>query len=535
MKQIIFLFLSSLLFSSCGIFLQKTGVKSFSPNEKISQKRLNRYQYDFLYLSKLVDEGFPKLDSIFPKKERQKQIDQTLKTLEGTDNKTDFVIQARKYLSYLKNQHTTITLRSELKEVFPYVVYISQGDWYLLNISKQYDSLQIGKKIVEINGLPTSEVEQLLIDFTFAENKINQQFDVLDLGLYNNPHYLKQIGVIKQKFESLKLKFGDSTKLELSLISTDKEIKVYNVLVKSNPITRYRNETYRFQLYKEENFGYLQFNRAHDKIDILDGLESYVKPWLQPIARAYVKKQFKKEKPSKAIASFYNPKHPIFNEFVWALVDSLNDAKVENLIVDLRHNPGGNTNLGIQLMYFLTDKDTLKNFSEYVFTSAIYKTYFREEYQGLMKKYPKGIPQRDLLLTNSGEDLFSVVKDRNSKYFIKNTRPLFKGSIYILSNQGTGSAAALLATLFQDNGIGTVIGVSVGNNPIGATTYTPMKLPKTKAKISIASTYIERPKKERGVIQMPDVWIENTIDDLITGRDPHLEAVRKKIASKPNR
>ena len=98
MKQIIVLFLSSLLFSSCGIFLQKTGVKNFSLNERISQKGLNRYQYDFLYLSKLVDEGFPKLDSIFPRKERQKQIDQTLKTLAGTDNKTDFVIQVRKYL-----------------------------------------------------------------------------------------------------------------------------------------------------------------------------------------------------------------------------------------------------------------------------------------------------------------------------------------------------------------------------------------------------------------------------------------------------
>ena len=30
----------------------------------------------------------------------------------------------------------------------------------------------------------------------------------------------------------------------------------------------------------------------------------------------------------------------------------------------------------------------------------------------------------------------------------------------------------------QDNGIGKVIGTSVGNNSIGATTYTPMKLPK---------------------------------------------------------
>ena len=44
----------------------------------------------------------------------------------------------------------------------------------------------------------------------------------------------------------------------------------------------------------------------------------------------------------------------------------------------------------------------------------------------------------------------------------------------------------------QDNGIATVIGTSVGNNPTGATTYVPYKLPKTKANVSIAITYKEQ-------------------------------------------
>jgi hypothetical protein len=85
----------------------------------------------------------------------------------------------------------------------------------------------------------------------------------------------------------------------------------------------------------------------------------------------------------------------------------------------------------------------------------------------------------------------------------------------------------MLTTLFQDNGIGTVIGTSVGNNPIGATTYTPMKLPKTKAKISIATTYMERPIKEKGKIQIPDIWIEYTFSDFINGKDTYLENIIK--------
>ncbi len=520
------------LFASCGVFLQKSGVKNYTPKEKITQKGLNKYQYDFLYLSKLLEEGFPQLDSILPKDEREKQIQQIMATLVMVDNNTDFVIQTRKYLSNLKNQHTTIYLSQEFKSVYPYVIYISSDDWYLLNYSRKYDSLQIGKKLIEINGLTTKDVENRLIDYTFAENKINQQFEVRYLQLYNKPQYLKEVGVTLEEFEPLKLTFEDQSQIELSPISTQSKVDVFDISFKENPITKYQNETYFYKLNKEENFGYLQFNRCHDKIDILEGIESYVRPWLQPIARGYIKKQFRKEKPSKRITYFYNPKYPVFKDFLWELVDSLNTNKIENLIIDLRNNPGGNLTLGKQLMYFLTDKDTLKGFKDFAFTSDMYKKYFKKEYRDLQEQYPQGVPQRDLVQTNMGEDLFFEITDSNSKYFIQRSRPLFKGNIYIISNYRTGSAAAMLTTLFQDNGIGTVIGTSVGNNPIGATTYTPMELPKTKAKISIATTYIERPNKTNGNIQMPDIWIEYTIDDLLNGKDPYLEIIKKQIKEK---
>jgi len=529
MKRLPLLLLISLLLSSCGVFLQKTGVKNYSPKEKITHKGLNDYQYDFLYLSKLVEEGFPQLDSIFQKDEREIQIEQILSKLATVENNTAFIIQGRKYLSNLKNQHTNISLDQEFKEVYPYVIYISLEDWYLLNLSKQYDSLHIGKKIVEINGLGSREVEKRLIDFTLAENKINQQAEISDLQLYNKPEYLKEIGLVKDNSESLKLKFEDNSEIDLSLISTDNKVAVFDISFKENQITQYKNETYLYKLYKEDNFGYIQFNRCHDKVDILEGIESYVKPWLQPLARGYVKRQFNKDKPSKRIANFYNPHYPIFKDFVWEFIDSLNENKVENLIIDLRNNPGGNLTLGVQLIYFLTDKDTLKGFSEYAFTSDIYKKYFRKEYQKLKTKHPEGVPQRDLVLINSDLNLFSEITNENSNYFIPTTRPIFKGNIYILSNYRTGSAAAMLTTLFQDNDVGTIIGTSVGNNPIGATTYTPMKLPKTKAEISIASTYIERPKKEKGIIQVPDIWVEYSINDLINGKDPYLEAVKREI------
>ncbi len=148
-------------------------------------------------------------------------------------------------------------------------------------------------------------------------------------------------------------------------ILSENQFNGFSISFKDNPLTKYQKETYFYKIEKEQNIGYLQFNRCHDKIDILDGIESYVKPWLQPLARGYVKSQFRKEKPSKRISGFYNPKYPIFKDFVWQLVDSLNKNKIENLIIDLRNNPGGNLTLATQLIYFLTNKDTLKGFSEF--------------------------------------------------------------------------------------------------------------------------------------------------------------------------
>ncbi|TDB58224.1 S41 family peptidase [Arundinibacter roseus] len=532
MKKIFITFLVCSLLSSCGVFLQKQGVKNYKIKEKNTQKGLNNYQSDFLYLNKLLEESFPEVDSIFPKDEREKQVQKIVSTLAVVDNYTDFGIQARKYLSNFKNQHTSISLKQGFKSVYPYVIYISSNDWYLLNLPTHYDSLLIGKRIVKFNGVSTKVVEDRLINFTFAENKISQQFEIRDLQLYNKPEYLKEIGVIKKNSDVIKLEFDDQSEIELSPISIGSDVDAFNISFKENSISKFQNESYSYSIHKDQKFGYLQFNRCHDKIDILDGIESYVKPWLQPLARGYVKRQFQKDNSSKRIANYYNPKYPVFKDFVWELIDSLNHHKIENLIIDLRNNPGGNITLGIQLMYFLTDKDTLQGFSEYAFTSDIYKKYFKKEYQDLEKKYPEGMPKRCLVKTDSDENLFFEIANSKSKYFIQKNRPLFKGNIYILSNNRTGSAASLLTTLFQDNDIGTVIGTSTGNNPIGATTYTPMELPNTKAKISIATTYLVRPKKGNGRIQIPDIWIEYTISDLINGKDPYLEIVVQKIKEK---
>jgi len=523
LRNILTLIIIGLLFNSCGIFLQKTGIKNYSLKEKIDKKEYNDYQYDFIYLTHLLEIGFPEIDTIFPKDERVKQKKSILKSLsnENVENK-DFVLQARKYLSNFHNQHTTLYLKSSFEKKYPFEIHISNNKWFILNIDKKQDSLLIGKEIAQINDIEITDVENRLVQFTFAENRINQQYELRNTQLYNTPEFLKEIKVTSKLSEKIKIVLTDNSIIYLEPI-LQSNLDLHKIKIVSNEITKVTDKTYSYQIYPKQDVGYLQFNKCHDKIDILDGIEDYVKPWLQPIAKSYVKRQFKKETPSKQIAAYYNPEYPIFKNFVWELIDSLNNNNIKNLVIDLRNNPGGNLTLGVQLLYFLTDKTDLKGFTEFAYTSDIYKSYFPSEYNELATQYPNGIPVNKLVLKKKSDNLFYEITNENSKYYVPENRPIFKGTVFVIANYRSGSAAAMLTTLFQDNNLGTVIGTSVGNNPTGATTYSPIKLPKTKANISIATTYQERPDKEKGEIQIPDYWVEYSINDLITGKDPYFE------------
>ena len=537
MKRKLQVLITACLFlSSCGVFLQKTGLKNYKLKSKIEQENLNDYQYDFLYLCKLLDIGFPDLNNIFPENKRDSLKTVILQDLSHKDISNEyFFIQTSKYLSNVHNEHTIAYFNKlSFENDYPFRLFFSLNNWYLSDVSKQQDSSLIGKKVLRINDIDIKKIEKKFLRFTCAENLINRQKFIQRLQMFNIPEYLKEIGVIKEFSDTLKLSFDDRESIEITT-SKANEQDLYDIKTPSHDITKYQNKTYFYKLYPDNDFGYLQFNKCHDEIDILEGIKSYVKPWLQPLAGAYVKRQFKKEKPSKLIAPYYNPEYPIFKDFIREMTDSLNNNHIKNLIIDLRNNPGGNLTLGVQLIYFLTKRTDLKGFTEYAYTSDFYKKYFFANYTELKKKHPNGVPDNELVLINDNNNLFNEITNKNSKYYIPENRPVYNGNVYILSNYNSGSAAALLTTLFQDNEIGTIIGTSVGNNPTGATTWTPFKLPKTKASVTIATSYIERPNKLNGKLQIPDFWIEYSINELLTGKDPYFEKAKELIDNNAGR
>ena len=104
-----------------------------------------------------------------------------------------------------------------------------------------------------------------------------------------------------------------------------------------------------------------QYNKCFDKIDAFETISDYVKPWIIPFAKLYVKRLIKKSKDIKNDIGFkLDYDRIVFKDYLNLMFDSLQTQDLDNLVIDLRNNGGGSHLLCLQLLYYLTDREDLK-------------------------------------------------------------------------------------------------------------------------------------------------------------------------------
>ena len=303
MKNSILLLISTLLVSSCGAFLQRKGLKNYKPINNIADTPLNKYQYDFFYLAALCEQTFPNIDSIFNRNEREELKAEIYQRLgEGKTNDLTFLIQCKRYAAKFQNQHTNIRLKIKMPDIFPYVVFVSNNRWFLLNVERTVDSTHIGHEIVAVNDEPTHHLITKLKTIVAAENEIALLHQIKWTQLYNKPDILFELGAITQR-DSLKLTFDDGKSVVLHRRVMG-QFKLYRVKAKPNILAKYSSMPYSYHL--DSTYAYLQFNACFDKIAMLEGINDYVKPIIRPMARGYLRFQFSRKRTTKRMIGMYN-------------------------------------------------------------------------------------------------------------------------------------------------------------------------------------------------------------------------------------
>ncbi len=200
-----------------------------------------------------------------------------------------------------------------------------------------------------------------------------------------------------------------------------------------------------------------------------------------------------------------------FREKVKDFMKEVFKKKSKAIIIDIRDNPGGDSNFAEFLLSFLADKPF-----------KMYSAIEGKNSPQLIKDYYPFI-EKEFGISRTSE--FSKIRE----YKPYNGLKPFKGKVYILINKGVFSTATDFSAVVQDYKLGKLIGYETGGLPSSFGNCVMVTLPFSGIKCAISAKKYYRAKytpenADRGVI--PDVPLnEEKLKPYKNDKDPFLSFV----------
>ena len=176
---------------------------------------------------------------------------------------------------------------------------------------------------------------------------------------------------------------------------------------------------------------------------------------------------------------------------------AVRSSEIENVIIDLRENVGGNSGVVETLIRQLPIDS--------------YVTY------GSKIRYSRQAAERVGMRKTWGTSSFSPSVRR-----IDSAENPFTGSVFILIGNQTFSAGNWIAVVFYDNDLGKVLGEPTGNAPSSFGDMITFQLPNTKFILGVSYKYFTRPDPSNDPRDSlyPHILIDKTRSDLANNIDP---------------
>lgn len=200
-----------------------------------------------------------------------------------------------------------------------------------------------------------------------------------------------------------------------------------------------------------------------------------------------------------------------FEEFIDQQFAKIREDNISSLIIDIRNNPGGNTDTVTYLTRYLADKP-------FRLVSSV-REKLNQQNRGWFN-YKGEVGE----VTNAEwTDWESPINNKNR----------FEGETYLMVGAISYSAAIVLATTLKDNKFATLVGETTGGFANQTAQGNLFNLPNSQLRAYIATRTLVRPSGDlnrHGVI--PDHVAYNSVDDIKAQRDVGVERVLKLVASK---
>ncbi|MEG2412852.1 MAG: S41 family peptidase [Clostridium sp.] len=481
--------LKILLVIIISIFLIVGGIYGYK-----RYKKYDTYKTDAVFLLNFLEDNYP----FFQVKEKTLDynfLDQKEKLIEKiskSKNDTEFIKNVSLTMRLLQNAHSSISFNSlifdhsnlndsniDLKEKTEYwtdkyskTLYIAdvkckyiQGK-YIVTKSKN-EKVPVGSMITKINGKSVSDYlyEHKEIYYVLKDSKRNQYY-------IHEDNYFKR----------------DSSPDSIEVEYNDEKI---DSTIHYDPYSKEIKEWY-----------YGDFINSSDNnitLDIVDaGKTAYIK--IRSFNNEYMAKN------QATIQKF------LLNEC----------ADVDNIIIDIRGNGGGNNQFGEFLISALSDKPLYMSYYD-----CFKDTKFMDEYYFSRMLSEKEINKSEIPNSNYDLNNFRIYNvDKTITPYGNSIK--FKGDIYILVDDIVYSASEYFASIIKDTKFAEIIGTTTGGDGLGPEPIATL-LPNSKIAIQFSSTLS---MNSVGIVNEevhtePDIYIEQDLNDYLEYLNSDLDNIER--------
>ena len=223
-----------------------------------------------------------------------------------------------------------------------------------------------------------------------------------------------------------------------------------------------------------------------------------------------------------------------WKEFLDNAFKSVKNKKIENLVIDIRGNEGGDAQVVEYILERIIDTPiTVKLPAQ----TTVYRTIPErlKKYISTWDKRPYEWGNKVKELPNGRYKLKDMYAETSQTYRPKKAG--FNGNVYVLTDAENSSATHIMATYVKAYKLATLVGQETGGNQKGLNGGYMFfhRLPNTRVELDIPVFSIkileETAATYDGGIQ-PDVLVQKNVNDLINGIDTELNKVLEIIKNK---
>ncbi len=468
-----------LLILTTVLFLALTNV-SFGQDvatKNLIDQTLLLEDYDFLL--KTLEETHPNLYAYIPKDEFIKKTNEFRASLNKPMSKPDFHKILLKTIALIKQGHTMVFGDGGYHEflesgglAFPFKINYNSDHIYVDENFSFNSEFVKGTELIAINRIPTNRI----IDEFTPYLRVRPNGYIGQTLSYNWAGFLWLIYGFKERF-SISYILPNENVIQTKTIDGVKIEQIENKTGSSS------NKDFEIILEPTRKTALLKLNTFNLNFDKYDSL--------------------------------------LLNAF-----KEIQKNEIENLIIDVRANKGGNGNLISTLVNYLTDKPYIETSESQVKSSEATKLCYTTHpiFVNAIEQARKAEGETPYFLKLV--DCFLEAEPGTITTFPKEIRTpdenqfRFKGQLYVLTSKHTFSAGTQFSVMIKDNDIGYIVGEETSDDPTEYGCIMLFELPNTKINIQNSTQYNLRPAgydDQRGVI--PDFKVEPTYWDYINGYD----------------